>query len=262
MLRIINKIKLFVKDNDKSNEIANTLKEKLLLNSFVIMDSNFDLAIAIGGDGTFLKMILECNFNSNIYYIGINTGNLGFLQDLNVDLIDKFIECLNTNKLNYEKISYGKAIVNDKKLLFINEIVIRNINYKALSMPVHIDNTLLEEFYGDGLLVSTPMGSTAYNLSNGGPIIYNSLDVLILSFLAPTNNKIHKNLFNSIIVPESKKIKFISNEKKSLNIIIDGNLYEFHDINKIQINLSNNRIKCLRMFDYDFIKTINEKLVK
>ena len=167
MSRVINKIKIFVKDNDKSRETASILKEKLLNNNFIITDNDFDLAISIGGDGTFLKMVMETSFNKDIFYIGINSGSLGFLEDLDISDIDNFINCLNNNKLNYEELSYGKVNINNMDdYSFLNEIVIRNNNYKTLILPIYINDMLLEEFHGDGILISTSTGSTAYNLSN------------------------------------------------------------------------------------------------
>ena len=72
----INRIKLFVNDNLKSKKIADIVKSKLKENDFKIVTKNYDLAIAIGGDGAFLRMVKESNFDSKCYYIGINTGTL------------------------------------------------------------------------------------------------------------------------------------------------------------------------------------------
>ena len=263
MSRVINKIKIFTKNNDKSNDIAIILKDKLLSNNFIISESDFDLAISIGGDGTFLKMVLESNYNSNAFYIGINSGNLGFLEDLDIDDIDNFIDCLNNNKLNYEALSYGKVNINDTiSYSFLNEIVIRNNNYKTLILPIYINDTLLEEFHGDGILISTSVGSTAYNLSNNGPIIYNKFDALVITPLAPINNKIYKTLSNSIVIPNNKVISLVPNDNMQFVIIIDGKEQKIDNVNNINISLSKNKIKFLRMKNYNYIKLINDKIVK
>ena len=265
MPRIINKIKLFIKNNKKSIEIGDLLKEKLLLNGFVIQDNNFDLALSIGGDGTFIKMISECNFNKDIFYVGINSGKLGFLEDISPDKIDYFIDCLNNNKLNYEELSYGKAIVKsnnqETELSFLNDIVIRNNNYKTLYIPVYINNSLLEKYCGDGLLISTSTGSTAYNLSNNGPIIYNKLDVLTLTPIAPIYSDAYKSFKNSFVIPKDKVINLLKEDNISLTVIIDGNENKFDDVSEIKIIIANNKIKYLRMKDYDYINIINNKLL-
>ena len=262
-MRIINKIKLFIKGDTESIKVANLFKEKLLDNNYVIDDIEFDLAISIGGDGTFLKMVSECNFNTKLFYIGINSGSLGFLQDVNISDIDYFIELLNINKLNYEEISFGSILVNNgnNELPFFNEAVIRNTGYKTLRIPVYIDNSYLENFVGDGLLVSTAVGSTAYNLSSGGPIIYNSLDVFTLTPLSPINNIKYSSLSRPIVLPKNKKVNVISDHELSLSIVIDGKEKIIDKVKKIEVTLSKNKIKCLRMNDYDFIKKVSEKLV-
>ena len=262
MSRVINKIKIFVKDNDKSRNTASILKEKLLNNNFIITDNDFDLVISIGGDGTFLKMVLETGFNKDVFYIGINSGSLGFLEDLDINDIDNFINCLNNNKLNYEELSYGKVNINNKEdYSFLNEIVIRNNNYKTVMLPIYIDDVLLEEFHGDGILISTSTGSTAYNLSNNGPIIYNKLNVLTITPLAPINNKVYKTLSNSIVIPSSKEISITSSNNKSLAIIVDGKDNKIDNVNSIKVNISKTKIKYLRMKDYNYIKLINKKIV-
>ena len=80
MERKINKIKLFVKDNEKCKNVAKDLEEVVKNQSFKLVEEDYDLAVSIGGDGTFLKMVNETNFNPNIYYVGINAGTLGFYK--------------------------------------------------------------------------------------------------------------------------------------------------------------------------------------
>ena len=263
-MRIINKVKLFIKDNNRSHEIADMFKAKLLSNNYIINENDFDLAISIGGDGTFLKMVSECNFNNNIYFIGINSGNLGFLADIDLEKIDYFIDCLNNNRLNFEEMSFGKTrVIGDdiKELSFFNETVIRNMSYKTISIPIYIDSSMLEEFHGDGILISTSIGSTAYNISNNGPIVYNSLDLLIITPMSPINNKIYKTLSKSIVIPKNKIISIIPKDNMSLSITVDDKEEVFNNVNKLEISLSKEKIKCLRMEDYDYIKSVNEKLI-
>ena len=95
---MLKNIKLFINKNDKSLETAKLIKDKLVTNGFIINDKNYDLAIAVGGDGSFLRMVKQNNFNSDIYYIGINSGTLGFMQEVKVEEIDKFIDELKNNK--------------------------------------------------------------------------------------------------------------------------------------------------------------------
>ena len=83
----IKKVKLFINDNLRSNKVAREVKEKLEKNKFAIVEEGYDLAIAIGGDGSFLRMVKNANFNSKCCYVGINAGTLGFAQEVNVNEI-------------------------------------------------------------------------------------------------------------------------------------------------------------------------------
>jgi len=99
--------------------------------SFSIVDSHYDLAIAIGGDGSFLRMVKENGFDSNIYYVGINAGTLGFLQEVTLDDIDEFISNLQSNTFYVSEIGIQETKVTTEKdehfFYSLNEIVIRNL---------------------------------------------------------------------------------------------------------------------------------------
>ena len=142
---------------------------------FNLVDYNYDLAIAIGGDGSFLRMVKSNNFNSDIYYVGINAGTLGFLQEIKPDEISAFFDKLNHDDFKVDEIGIQETNVisnnNQQQFYSLNEIVIRDSDLNTAKLNLFVDNTLLEKFVGDGLLVSTSVGSTAYNLSYGGSII-------------------------------------------------------------------------------------------
>ena len=260
----ISKVKIFFNDTEKTKEVINVLKEALLKRNIEIVDEDFDLGIAVGGDGTFLKMINETNFNTNIYYVGINSGTLGFAQDISIDEIDKFIDSLNKN-IKYEEISIQEIEVVTKKEKFhlksINEILVRDDSLKTINLDIYINGELLEKFKGDGILVSTSFGSTAYNLNLGGSIVYNTFDTLQITPIAPQNNKVTRSLTNSIIIPSNNKVTIIPNKDNSLLIMVDGNNYIFDEIIKISTVINNIKIKLIRKENYSLIRKINDKFL-
>lgn len=267
MKRIVNKIKLFSNNNEKSKNIEQKVKEQLIKKGFDIVDKNYDLAIAIGGDGSFLRMVKNNAFNSNIYYIGINTGTLGFLQEIKIEKIEDFIEKLNNNEFRIDEVGIQetKVTTNESisKFYSLNEIVVRDKNLNTLNINIKINDELLEHFSGDGILISTSIGSTAYNLSFGGSIIYSSLHTLQITPVAPLNSNSYRNLLNSVVVPENKKISLIPNkDKKNLIITVDGENSIYDNVEKIETSVRNKKIKCLRMTNYDYTKIINEKFLK
>lgn len=265
MNKKIKRVKLFPNNNNKSQKIAKILQKKLKEKDYILDDEDYELAIAIGGDGSFLRMVKDCNFNSQVYYIGINVGTLGFAQEIYPENIDLFLQKLKMNNYKIEDIGIEETKIKTRnkedKIYSLNEILIREKNLNTAYLKVLIDENILEKFVGDGLLISTSFGSTAYNLSFGGSIIYNELHTLQITPIAPLNSKSYQVLRNSVIIPEKRKIKLIpTSRSKDFIITIDGVNKTYNDIEEIEIRV-NKKIKCLRMNEYDYTKKINEKLL-
>jgi len=106
MGRRINKVKLFVNDNEKSQIVAKDLELELSKYGFKIVNKGFDLAISVGGDGSFLRMVNETKFNEKVYYIGVNSGTLGFLQDIDIKDTKDFIKRLNSDNYKVEDVKF------------------------------------------------------------------------------------------------------------------------------------------------------------
>lgn len=262
------KIKLFESSSEDSSFIKDIVSSLLIESGFYITESNkFDIGIAIGGDGTFLHMVMETDFNPSALFIGINNGTLGFLQEIKPNEIKKFIKNLAKKKYKIEELSYEEILVTHDgkkdKYKSLNEVVVRERDLKTAYFDVLIDNELLENFVGDGVMISTPTGSTSYNLSGGGAIIYNGIHALEITPLAPINNYVYRTLTNSIIIPDFKTINIIPVKRtKSVNLFIDGRLYTYSSLDKIEMNLAKDKIKVIRMNEYDYTKIINNKFLK
>ena len=266
-MREINRVKLFVNDNLKSRNVAEIVLEKLREKDFSIVDDDFDLGIAIGGDGSFLRMVKNSNFNSSAYYVGINAGTLGFAQDVSLDEIDEFVNTINLNTFKCEKIGVQEIeITTDDSIsrhFSLNELVIRDSNLSVTNLAVKIDDILLENYVGDGILVATSFGSTAYNMSLGGSIVYNTFHTLQITPIAPLNSKAYRNLLVPVIVPQEKIISLIPKvDKRNLIIIIDGDKQEYSNVTKIDTFVDKKTIKIVRMNDYNFAKKIGDKFLK
>ena len=268
IMKKINKVKLFINNNLKSRKAAEEIKKELINNKFQLVEEDFDLGIAVGGDGSFLRMVTNSNFNSECYYVGINAGTLGFAQDISLEEIKPFIKSLSKENINYDKIGIGEVEVIFKnktinKFNIVNEIVIRNEELNTLHANVFVDESLLEKYVGDGLLIATSFGSTAYNLSFGGSIVFNTFDTLQLTPIAPLNNKSYRNLINSVIIPSNKIITIeLNTNDNNLLITVDGKNTFLNEVEKIKIVINNKTINIIRKKDYDFIKKVNEKFIK
>lgn len=263
----IERVKLFPNDNQQSKDIELKLKNELEDNGILVCEEGYNLGIAIGGDGSFLRMLKQNNFDSNIYYIGVNTGTLGFLQEIKPDEINKFVKCIKENNFKIDNIGIQKTQIQTKDSASIfyslNDIVIRDKELNTTMLNIKVEDVILEKFVGDGILVSTSVGSTAYNMSYGGSIVYNTLHTLQITPIAPLNSKVYRNLLNGIIIPEDKLITIIpEKEKRNLIVTVDGENNFYEDVLKIETIVSKKRIKCLRMNTYNFIDIVNEKFLK
>jgi len=175
MGRLINKIKLFPNNNEKSKEIEELLKTRLELANFeVVEDSRYDLALAIGGDGSFLRMVKNNVFDSETYYVGVNAGTLGFLQEISIDDIDVFIERLNNNDFTDNRISSGSAGLS---IYLFTLISIAFCAYSKLSYPLSIIHFISGLFFRIICINSNPdiSGSDISTMAISGLIFWQIL---------------------------------------------------------------------------------------
>ena len=266
MKKGIKKVKFFPNNNEKSNVLSNLLKEKMLKCGFEIVEEEYELAIAVGGDGAFLRMVKANNFDSEIYYIGINAGTLGFLQEVKDNETDLFIEELKRGDYKIESYGIQETEVihdkNDKSLFYsLNEIVVREKHLKTLKLEVRVDNDLLENFVGDGILIATSVGSTAQNFSLGGSIIDNSFSTLQITPIAPINTSSYRSLVSSVILPSYREIKLTPEENNDLIVTVDGENNFYNNVSMIKTKIRDKEIKFLRLSRYNFPEKINEKLL-
>lgn len=266
MKRLVSRVKIYANNNVKSLDIKRDLEYKLKANDYEIVDENFDMCVAIGGDGAFIRMLKSVNFNENAFYIGINTGTLGFAQEVSSDQLDDFIYKLNNNKYKVEEIGIEEISIHHvsgvDNFYALNEITIRDSELNTTKLNLNIDGHFLETFVGDGILVSTSFGSTAYNLSFGGSIIYNTLHTLQITPIAPFNAKTFKNLKNSIVIPQDSIISIIpEEEKRNLIVTVDGENKYYEKVTLIETFVKDKRIKCLKEENYNFIDKVKEKFL-
>jgi NAD+ kinase len=262
-MRNINKIKIFSNHTQSSKPIEEELTKLLQENNYELTE-DFDLGIAIGGDGSFLKMVKQTNFNSNPYYIGINTGTLGFLQEIKPDKIKEFVESLNQNNYKFDEIGVLETTITqneqNKKYYSLNELVMRDLNLNVFKSEIYVDKIKLENFAGDGLLIATSVGSSAYNISLNGALVYNTLHTLQINPISPLNTSAYRNLLNPVILPEKSLVEIIP-EKKQVTIMIDGEVEKLQNVSKLECTVKDKKLKFLRMKEYEFINIVNEKFI-
>jgi NAD+ kinase len=222
---------------------------------------SFDYVFSIGGDGTFLRSARLVG-DSGVPVVGINTGRLGFLADITLDEMNDVLEEILSNNYVLEKRGLIKLISDCNSFencnFALNDIsVLRRDTSSLIVIHVFIDDQFLNSYWADGLIISTPTGSTAYNMSAGGPIVLPQSNSLVLTPLAP-----HSLTVRPLVIPDAQKIK-INIESRSANYLVsvDSQSMAF-DINKeLIITKADYTINVLKRKNYDFYETLRNKLL-
>ncbi|RVU54035.1 NAD(+)/NADH kinase [Anaerosphaera multitolerans] len=229
-------------------------------------DENAELTICVGGDGSFLKAVHKNRF-PQMPFVGINTGHLGFYQEISPDNIEKFIDDYIDGNYSVEELKLVGAEVFTKNRSYIltalNEIVLKAQHSKIIHINVYVNKNSVEKFSGDGILVSTPSGSTAYNFSTGGSIVHPSLEVLQMTPISPVNSAAYRSLSSSIIIPGNHIISLVP-EKRYANsnlLLVDGSEYFFSNLKKVNLKLSNKSIKQLLFSQDSYWENLKDKFL-
>ena len=227
------------------------------------LDSSIDLLVSIGGDGTFLRTI-EYVRDLNIPVMGINTGNLGFLATIKKENLDQAVEKIYNKKFKVENRSVIK--VNSEEIglpknLFpyaLNEIsVVRKDTTSMINIKTSLDGNHLNSYWADGLIISTPTGSTGYSLSCGGPVISPSSSSLVLTPISPHN----LNARPLVISDETMIELSVSGREENHLLSIDSNIFTVQNQTKITIEKPSFDFKIAHFSNNNFYKTLKEKLL-
>jgi NAD+ kinase len=219
-----------------------------------------DLLFSIGGDGTILDAITIVR-DSNIPIVGINTGRLGFLASISKDKIEQALNAIFAKKYTIDERSLIK--LESSSGLFeefpysLNEIAVQKIDSAMITVHVYIDDKFLNTYWADGLLVSTPTGSTAYSLSVGGPIIVPQSGSFIISPISP-----HNLTVRPIVLCDTSKLQ-LKLEGRSLNYILslDHRSIIIKNTEEILISKADFKIKLIKLNSTSFYKTLRNKLM-
>lgn len=246
------KIKIFL-----HNDIAKLLRKKAGRPA----RESIDLYVSLGGDGTFLNLVRTIHPTQKPV-IGINLGSLGFLAEVKLEkMINVLDEVLKGNynidkRMVLESTCFGKKIAFNK-LISLNDIVISGIEGRLIKLDVHINSEYVTTYSADGLIVSTPTGSTAYSLSAGGPIVNPRLHAIILTPICPhtlTNRPI-------IITGDSIVEIFINIKNETVKVVADGQKeYLLKGENIIRIKKSEYPVNLIIPSKNSFYKILREKL--
>ncbi|CAM4199038.1 NAD(+) kinase [Streptococcus penaeicida] len=206
---------------------------------FYLSKKNPDIVISIGGDGMLLSAFhMYENELDKVRFVGIHTGHLGFYTDYRDFEIDKLIENLRTDKgesISYPILKVVLTLDNGRviKARALNEATIKRIE-KTMVADVFINNVRFESFRGDGMSISTPTGSTAYNKSLGGAILHPTIEALQLTEISSLNNLVFRTVGSSLIIPKEEVIEIVPQRTGIYTISVDNKTYNLKNVVKAQ----------------------------
>ena len=224
--------------------------------------NEIDVLFTIGGDGTLLRAIPLVK-NTNVPILGINTGQLGFLTSVNKESLIKGLNMFFNKKYTLIKRTLIELktypIISDIENFpyALNEVTInRKNNTSMLSIKTTINQKLLTTYWADGLIISTPTGSTGYSLSSGGPIISPETNTFVLNPIASHNIGIRP-----LIVPDESNIEiYVSGRSKKHLISLDNRRFSIKNSSSISISKAPFFIKTIQLEGDDFFMTLRDKL--
>jgi len=221
---------------------------------------NVDFLFSFGGDGTFLETLKYVK-KSGLPVLGINTGRLGFLANISRDEMISAIDDLCEGKYSLEDRSLmqielsGSDVVNFKAAL--NEISVHKKDVAMITIVTELDGEYLNSYWADGLIISTPTGSTAYSMSVGGPIMLPESKSFIISPVSP-----HNLTVRPIVIPDNKEIKLsVKSRSNKFLVAIDSTSYEVSSAVDLVIRKAPYSLKMIKFEDNNFYNTLRNKLM-
>ncbi|APC41007.1 NAD(+)/NADH kinase [Clostridium estertheticum] len=221
-----------------------------------------DIIVALGGDGTILRTSRNLN-NSNIPILGVNIGNLGFLSSVELLEFETAMKrFINDDYYVEERMMLNCTLPNRNELekyTALNDIVVsKGTLARVVKYELHIDNKFYIDFTGDGLIIATPTGSTAYSLSAGGPIIYPNLDVIEVTPICPLSLSMR-----TIVLDSKSEISVnIKCEHESIFLTLDGQrAIKLNSYEKILVSVSEQKCRLVKFNDYNYFGILRKKII-
>lgn len=217
------------------------------------------LIISVGGDGTFLE---ASKLNVGVPIFGVNKGTLGYLTEIEESRINiAIMDFVNENYENQKRMMLDYYVSNkekEDKCIALNDIVISKRNSSTIGIDVLIDDILINSYFADGIIVSTPTGSTGYSLSCGGPIIDPKSEMIIITPISP-----HTMINRSIVVSADSKIVIKVTRTRGdngANLSIDGTNKFIEEGEEVTIYKAKKYTNLITFDEHNFLEKIRQKM--
>lgn len=226
---------------------------------FQMMCRNCDFLVTIGGDGTLISAVRR-SYAYQLPVLGIHAGKLGFLADLDFAELESFVDKMLLGEYRIDERAMLQATITTKNgtsdIVAFNDIVLTRPSIaKMIHLETFVDGRSFNTYYGDGVIVSTPTGSTAYNLSAGGPVLFPLTNVFALTPICP-----HSLTQRPVILPAHYEIEMKTPDASAL-VIVDGqDLVEITDSDTVNIKLVAGGAHLIHRREFNYFEVLKEKL--
>ncbi len=266
-LALTDHIKKFLEDRGKTCIIANerTEEDPLLVTRkhLSVIPEDTELCIVLGGDGTMLQAARSIAF-MDIPIIGVNLGTMGYLAEVDENIVDDALDKILKGEYEIEDRMMLRGSLEGKKDYSLNDIILtRYQDIATIGYNIYVNDQFLCSYHADGLIVSTPTGSTGYNMSAGGPIIEPSAHMILVTPVCPHTLNSRSIVFSpgTRIVVELMEGRFGQNQQAITSFDGSGTLL-MNSGDKLEIKMSKKTTKILKLNRVSFLETISKKFEK
>ncbi|MCD7032759.1 NAD kinase [Metabacillus sp. GX 13764] len=249
---------LYYNHNPELDAKVDSLSSIAVKNGFHIVKDihQASIIVSIGGDGTFLQAVRKAGFREDCLYAGIAVeGTVSLYCDFNLQDTDQMIQAMTEEQIEVRRYPLIDVKVDDTaRFKSLNECSIRSGIIKTLVMDVYIDDLHFETFRGDGMIIATPTGSTAYNKSVSGAVVDPLLPCLQVSELASLNNNLYRTLGSSFLLGGSRKLtlKILEGGNDYPVIGMDNEALSIRHVKQIEISLADTALKTVKLKNNSF----------
>ncbi|WP_048602747.1 NAD kinase [Rubeoparvulum massiliense] len=258
---------IVVRDDEISRSIQRRIANILIHAGWTQTCDVPDIVLSVGGDGTMLEAFHQyVGHLEEVAFVGLHTGRLGFYADWKPEDIDKLLEKILLSDA-YETVEYPLVHVqlimeNEvRNYLALNECVIKSLTGTMVAQ-VSINGDEFEQFRGDGLCISTPSGSTAYNKSLGGAILHPSIEAIQVAEMASINNRVYRTIGSSIVLPKHHHCVITPSQEMTYQIHIDHLTMQNLKIDQVKVRMADEKIRFVRYRNFPFWMRVRASFIK
>jgi len=248
-----------------SRELAERFHDLARQRGLTRDESSPEIVLSIGGDGTLLQAFHRFRDKvGSVAFVGVHTGHLGFYADWKKDELEELVHLMAT--VEPKTVSYPLLrveIVTDggtSVYLALNEFTLKSVD-GTLVAQLNINDEPFEMFRGDGIVVSTPTGSTGYNKSVNGAVIHPHLEALQIAEIASINNRVYRTLGSSLILPKHHHCDIVTDPEEPLAVGIDHLVMQFHEVRSIICSVADEKVQFARYRPFPFWNRVREAFI-